>query len=55
MIYLFSVFILACGYYTLTYGINLWKMGDEKLAGFGAIAIALAGTVAPIIVMFLKR
>ncbi|MCX7746897.1 MAG: hypothetical protein N2645_08400 [Clostridia bacterium] len=55
MIYLFVLVMLASGYYTLTYGLSLWKEDNEKQAGAGVIAIAWLGSLAPIVVMFLKR
>lgn len=54
MLYLFSFFMLCSGYYTLTYGISLWKKDNNKLGGFGTILLALAGTVIPIIVLLAK-
>lgn len=55
MIYIFTLFMLLTGYYALTYGISLWKEDKNKLSGFGAVAIAVIGTIIPIIVLFLKR
>lgn len=55
MFYALIVFIIGAGYYTLTFGINLWKNENNKLGGFGAGLIAIAGTIIPIIVMFLKK
>lgn len=54
MLYIFSIFMLLAGYYSLTYGISLWKDDDNKLGGLGAIIIAIIGTIAPIVVMFIK-
>jgi len=48
-------FILACGYYTFTYGKSLWVDDRNKLAGFGTVFLALLGTAAPIIFMFMKE
>jgi hypothetical protein len=53
MIYIASLFILCSGYYTLTYGISLWKDENNKLGGFGVSLLAVIGTVVPIIVLFM--
>lgn len=55
MIYVLTLFMLGAGYYTLTFGINLWKNEKNKLGGFGAVALAVIGTIVPLIVMFIKR
>jgi hypothetical protein len=51
---LFSIFILCCGYYTLTFGRSLWKKDNNRLGGFGAGLFAVIGTIAPVIVLFMK-
>lgn len=51
MVYIYSVVMLATGYYSLTYGFSLWKDGSERLAGFGAILIALLGTIIPVVML----
>lgn len=55
MIYVFVLFMLACGYYTLTYGISLWRDDGNKLGALGVAMAAMVGTIAPIVVMFIKR
>lgn len=55
MIHVFAFLMLLAGYYTLTYGVSLWKEDNNRLGGFGAIAITIIGTIAPIIVMYIKR
>lgn len=55
MIYILACFILASGYYTLTYGISIYKEDNNKLGGSAAIAVALAGTLIPIIILFIKQ
>lgn len=54
MNYLLSLFIIAVGYYTTTYGVHLWKNENNKLGSVGTIIIAIVGTVVPIIVLFVK-
>lgn len=55
MLYLLCLFIIVCNYYTLTYGIYLWKNENNKLGSIGTIAIAIIGTIAPIVVAFIKK
>lgn len=55
MIYVLVLFIICSGYYTLTFGIYMWKQENNSLGGFGAISLAVIGTIAPIIVLFIKR
>ncbi len=55
MIYIFTFFMLCAGYYTLTYGVSLWKDDKNKLGGAGTVIIAIVGTIAPIVVMYMKR
>jgi ABC-type maltose transport system permease subunit len=50
---IFSIVILACGYYTMTYGLSQWKEG-RKLGAFGTFLAAALGTVIPIAVLFIK-
>lgn len=51
---LLDLIILGVGYYTLSYGIYLWKTENKKLAGFGVFLIAFLGTVVPIINLHIK-
>jgi hypothetical protein len=55
MIYIFVLFMLACGYYTFTYGVSLWRDDANKLGAVGAAMAAIVGTIAPIISIFLKQ
>lgn len=55
MVYLLAFFMLASGYYTLSYGISLYQEEDSRLGGVAAISIALIGTITPIIVLFMKQ
>lgn len=54
MVYVLAIFILCSGYYTLTFGLYMWKRERNKLGGFGAILLAAAGTIWPIIIMFIR-
>ena len=54
MKYIFSLFMLCCGYYTLTFGLSMWKKDRNRLGGAAAVAFAAIGTLAPIVVLFLK-
>ena len=53
MKYVFTIFMLGCGYYTLTYGVSQWKNEKNKLGGSATIALAVVGTVASIIALFI--
>lgn len=55
MIYILFLFIIVSNYYTLTYGVYLWKNENNKLGSVGTIAIAVIGTIVPILVVFIKR
>ncbi len=54
MMYIFMMFMLACGYYTFTFGVSLWRDDDNRLGAVGAIGAAVVGTVAPIVMMFIR-
>lgn len=54
MIYIFMLFMLGCGYYTLTFGISQWKK-KNRLGGISTMVVALLGTIVPIIVMYIKN
>jgi hypothetical protein len=49
-----DLFILCIGYYCFSYGIHLWKIEHNKLAGFGVFLIALLGTILPIVFYHIK-
>lgn len=53
MKFIYLPFILVVGYYTFTYGINLWN-NKNKLGGVGVWLIALIGTFGPIIVLVFR-
>lgn len=55
MIYVLSLFIICSGYYTLTFGITMWKQENNRLGGFGAVSLAVLGTIVPLLVMFIKH
>ncbi len=51
----FALFFMLCaGYYSMTYGISLWKNERNKLGGFGAILAAATGTIVPVLFILLK-
>ncbi len=54
MRFIFSLFMLGCGYYTLTYGLYIWKKDKNRLGGAGTIAFAVIGTLAPIFVLYYR-
>jgi hypothetical protein len=49
-----DLIILGIGYYTLSYGIHLWKVEKKKLAGFGVFLITMLGILVPIITLHIK-
>lgn len=49
-----SIFILASGYYTFTYGRSLWVDDRNKLGGVGAVLAALLSIIAPILILLIK-
>jgi hypothetical protein len=55
MMYVFVLFMFACGYYTFTYGVSLWRDDKNKLGAVGVVIAAVVGTIAPVVVMFIKR
>lgn len=55
MLYLLCLFIIGCNYYTLTYGVYLWKNENNKLGSIGTIIIVIIATVAPILVLFIRK
>lgn len=54
MIYLLNLFFIAIGYYTYTYGLFILKKEKNLLAATGTVFLAVVGTLAPIIVLFIK-
>lgn len=55
MMYIFMLFMLATGYYTLTYGISMFRDDKNKLGGIATMIFVVVGTIAPIIVMLIKQ
>ncbi len=55
MIYLLAAFMLMAGFYSLTYGISLWRDDKEKLGSIGVIILSVVGTMLPLVFMFWKR
>lgn len=54
MVYIVTIVMLMIGYYTLTFGISLWRDDKNKLGSIGAIIIAVAGTLIPVVELFIK-
>jgi hypothetical protein len=55
MIYVLAILILASGYYTLTYGLNLLKEDNNILGGCAVIVLTAVSTLLPIIILFIDR
>ncbi|OPX45911.1 hypothetical protein CLHUN_03840 [Ruminiclostridium hungatei] len=55
MIYVLALFMLMAGYYSLTYGISLWRDDRKRLGSVGVILISVLGTLIPIAFMFMRR
>ncbi len=53
MKFIFALIILGFGYYTLTYGISLWRK-KNKLGGIGVGLLVGVGTIGPIMLLFIK-
>jgi hypothetical protein len=49
------IFILGVGYHTFTFGRSLWKDEKNKLGAFGAILIAVLGTIIPLAMMWIRK
>lgn len=47
--------MLLAGYYSLTYGVSLWRDDKKRLGSIGTILIAIFGTLVPIVFMFINR
>lgn len=54
MIYVFILFMLGCGFYTLTYGVSLIRDDKNKLGGIAVSVYAVTATIAPIVVLLMK-
>lgn len=57
MIYFFMIFMLfmlGCGYYTFTFGMNQWNK-KNKLGGISTMAVAVIGTIVPAVVLLVKN
>ncbi len=47
--------MLMAGYYSLTYGVSLWRDDHKRLGSVGVILISVLGTLIPIAFMFFER
>jgi hypothetical protein len=54
MIYLVITLILISGYYTLTYGISVWKNENNALGGMAVITLATLATVISVIFLIVR-
>ncbi|MCX7711175.1 MAG: hypothetical protein N2484_15160 [Clostridia bacterium] len=54
MIIVLTLLVLCSGYYTFTYGVNLWREDKNRLGGIGTVFIAVLGTIVPIVVYYLS-
>lgn len=55
MVYLLAFLMLLAGYYTVSYGVTLYKEEDNRLGGAATVVIALLGTITPIIILFMRQ
>jgi len=53
MVYVVSIAILACGYYSFTFGIYQWKK-KNRLGGVSTMIASAVGTIVPIILLYIK-
>jgi hypothetical protein len=54
-LFIIPIFVLICGWYTLTYGMTIFIKEKNKLGGIAVIALAILSTIMPVAVMFIKR
>lgn len=47
-------FILAASYYTVTYGVSVWRREKNKPGGVSVILLALLGAALPIALLFIE-
>ena len=55
MVYILIIFMLLAGYYSLTYGVSLWRDDQKILGSIGVILISVLGTIIPIVFLIIKR
>ncbi len=55
MVYVMMIFMLMAGYYSLTYGVSLWRDDRKILGSIGVIMISVVGTIIPIVFLIIKR
>lgn len=53
--YVLILFMLALGYYSLSYGVYQIRKERNFLGGIATIVLSAAGTIAPIIVLFQQQ
>lgn len=54
MRYILMLFMLGSSYYTLTYGLHIWKKEKNKLGGAAVMCLAVLSTLVPSIVLIKK-
>jgi len=54
MKYLVMLFMIACNYYTFTYGLYLWKKEKNKTGSVAVIILSLIGAIIPSITLLIK-
>ncbi len=53
MKFIIALVVMGFGYYTLTYGISLWR-NKNKLGGIGIGLLVGVGTIGPIMMLFIR-
>jgi hypothetical protein len=54
MIHIAALAMLACGYYSFTFGISQWKK-KNRLGGVSTMIASVLGTIIPIIGLYVKH
>ncbi len=54
MLYIMMFLMIISGYYTFTFGISQIKQ-KNRLGGFSTIAIAVFGTIVPMVILYMKN
>lgn len=54
MEYIVIILIIISEYYTVTYGITLYKKHKNKLGGLAALFLALSSAIISIVLVFIK-
>lgn len=54
MIYIIILFLLLVGYYTITYGINIWISEKNKLGGTAVMTLSVLAVVITISFLLIR-